>query len=65
MGNMSLHEVLNVQSRVGIYFAERIYRLIWQIENVLLAVKLTILAIVKVTDCGFKKLKKNNFFRNP
>ena len=58
MGNMSLYEVLNVQSRVGIYYVERIYRLIWQIENLLLAVKLTILAIVKVTGYGFQKLKK-------
>jgi len=58
MGNMNLHEVLNVQSRVGIYYVERIYRLIWQIENLLLAVKLTILAIVKVTGYGFQKLKK-------
>ena len=62
MGNMSLHEVLNVQSRVGIYYVERIYRLIRQIENLLLAVKLTILAIVKVTGYGFKKLKKKITF---
>ena len=61
---MSLHEVLNVQSPVSIYFVERINRLIWQIENLLLAFKLAILATVKVTGYGFYKLKKNNFFRN-
>ena len=50
---MSLHEVLNVQSPVSIYFVERINRLIWQIENLLLAFKLATLATVKVTGYGF------------